>query len=531
MRLNIRTFATCCALLLYLHMHVAAQIPAGSVPATPSTMYYAGGSCAFYSSTGALLMSVNAAEAQWSCSPARAAWAYVTPTSGGYYEFPSYTTEPMREERWKLLSSFFLPTNDTIYSEYVLLDGIGSTAPLLYQPRSIVRIDNYDGSVVYTVGSDVTVEGRMIKQQSARVSSTVSVAPGKRGNGSPNGLMNTSHTSWTRVTYVPDRSTWTVPESVFPPRTVHPLPGVEGILARREPLTIQAVGMSITSGHNVSGGLVDQRNFPPAAPYMRGYCELLADELHAQGRSAVTLHNSSCSGKTIEWAANYIVPLAVPNAPDLIILDMGMNDIWGQTTPAQFRRNAQRCIDSVRKHLPNTEFLLLANMIPDTAGAGAPRDGAAILRAFAAELRSLTTQRGVAMLDMTTLSEAVFARKGVESCLANALHPNDYFARWYAQALLAFIESPATSVDQVRDVTNLTVREDVDAVALSGLPAGCRGTMSLIDLRGTIIHQTSIDALNNESTRIRIPQLSAGLYMIVVELSNGEVLRAMFHSL
>ena len=25
--------------------------------------------------------------------------------------------------------------------------------------------------------------------------------------------------------------------------------------------------------------------------------------------------------------------------PDLIILDMGMNDIWGQTTPAQFRRN------------------------------------------------------------------------------------------------------------------------------------------------------------------------------------------------
>jgi len=521
---------TLSALLFVPLSYASAQIPTGSVPATPSTMYYAGGSCSFYSASGALLLSVNAAEAQWSCSPARAAWAYVTPTSGGYYEFPSYTNEPMREERWKLLSSFFQPTNDTVYFEYVLLDGVGSTAPLLYEPRSIVRVDNYDGSVAYNLGTDVKVDGRMITQLSSRVSGTVSIIPGKRGNGSPNGLMNTSHTSWTRVTYVPDRSTWSVPASVFPPRTVHPLPGVEGILARRAPLTIQAVGMSITSGHNVSGGLVDQKNFPPVAPYMRGYCELLADELNAQGRSSVTLHNSSCSGKTIDWAANYIVPLAVPNSPDLIILDMGMNDIWGQTTPAQFRRSAQRCIDSVRKHLPATEFLLLANMIPDTAGAGAPRDGAAILRSFASELQALASQRGVAMLDMTTLSEAVFSRKGAKSCLANALHPNDYFARWYAQALLAFITSPATSVDQKSD-TALRVRQDMGAVTLTGIPSGCSGMMSLLDLRGTIVYQSTIDSNNDGSTRIRLPHLSAGFYIIVVDVSNGEVLRSMFHSL
>ncbi len=61
-----------------------AQPPAGAVAAKPNIIYYAGGKCDFYDANSNLLLSVDAAEAGWSATPARAAWVVVTPTSGGY---------------------------------------------------------------------------------------------------------------------------------------------------------------------------------------------------------------------------------------------------------------------------------------------------------------------------------------------------------------------------------------------------------------------------------------------------------------
>jgi hypothetical protein len=47
--------------------------------------------------------------------------------------------------------------------------------------------------------------------------------------------------------------------------------------------------------------------------------------------------------------------------------------------------------------------------------------------------------QGTAMLDMTTLSDAIYRRKKARDCIANPLHPNDYLARWYAQGMLAIL--------------------------------------------------------------------------------------------
>ncbi|HEV3410911.1 MAG TPA: hypothetical protein VG101_00475, partial [Puia sp.] len=44
---------------------------------------------------------------------------------------------------------------------------------------------------------------------------------------------------------------------------------------------------------------------------------------------------------------------------------------------------------------------------------------------------------GVVMMDMTTLSDAIYARKKAKDCIVNPLHPNDYLARWYVQGMLA----------------------------------------------------------------------------------------------
>ncbi len=46
---------------------------------------------------------------------------------------------------------------------------------------------------------------------------------------------------------------------------------------------------------------------------------------------------------------------------------------------------------------------------------------------------------GVVMMDMTTLSDAIFRRKKAKDCIVNPLHPNDYLARWYAQGMIALL--------------------------------------------------------------------------------------------
>jgi hypothetical protein len=47
------------------------------------------------------------------------------------------------------------------------------------------------------------------------------------------------------------------------------------------------------------------------------------------------------------------------------------------------------------------------------------------------------TAPGVQWVDMTAISEAVYADKKPGDCLNDPLHPNDYLARWYAQTVLA----------------------------------------------------------------------------------------------
>jgi lysophospholipase L1-like esterase len=238
--------------------------------------------------------------------------------------------------------------------------------------------------------------------------------------------------------------------------------------------------------------------------------------LENAGTSTVTLHNSSCSGKTIDWAARYITPLVVPNAPDLVIIDMGMNDIWGLTSPADFRRDMQRCIDSVRVHLPTTEFLILTSMIPDTTGAGAPTNGAAILRSFLPELRALESLEGVAVLDMTTLSEALFARKGIRSCVSNVLHPNDYTARWYAQALLTFITTATTSADSDTPAprSSLHVQQRGDAVVVYGVTVGAPVDVLVFDVLGHLIQEHRVIGDDHTAT-VTLSNTGSGPYFIV----------------
>ncbi len=201
-----------------------------------------------------------------------------------------------------------------------------------------------------------------------------------------------------------------------------------------QPVKIQAYGMSITAGLNVSGFAGDDKNFTPTAPYMHSYVDLLENALEAKFGSDVTMINGSCGGKMVAWIDQYCESMVVPNVPDLVMLDMGMNDIWGTTSNAAFKSSMQSCINKIKTANPNTEFVLIGNMLPDINSQGSPSNGDVLMYGFLSQLKSLETT-GIAVFDMTTLSDTIYKRKGATHCHSNSLHPNDYLARWYAQGL------------------------------------------------------------------------------------------------
>ncbi len=449
-------------ILLLFPLKSNAQPPAGAIAAKPNIIYYAGGSCKFYDINDNLLLSVNATEAGWSATPAKTAWVVVTPSNGGYYEFPNYTSNAPTCNIPQYLQPFW--KSDTIYNELVLLNGVNSTAKLMYNPSKIVSVTNYDFSQVFAQNTDYSITGNLIKQLTAKVSSSVSIVAGKKGNGQPNGLMNTKATSWTCVTYIPNRNNWN--GSSMLGYKGDKLPKTMAKLKMGQPVTIQAYGMSITAGLNVSGFAGDDKNFTPTKPYMHSYVDLLENALEAKFGSNITMINGSCGGKMVAWIDQYCESMVVPNVPDLVILDMGMNDIWGTTSNAQFKTSMQSCINKIKTANPNTEFILIGNMLPDVNSQGAPSNGNVLMYGFLTQLKSMEST-GVAVFDMTTLSDSIYARKGAIHCHSNSLHPNDYLARWYAQGLAELFNDGSTINKAAKKYYVNTTGNNTDGLTLS----------------------------------------------------------------
>ena len=133
--------------LLFINFNAIGQTPAGAVAANPNTIYYAGGSCKFYDINDNLLLSVDATEAGWSATPAKTAWVVVTPSNGGYFEFPNYTNNAPTCNISQYLQPFW--KSDTIFNELVLLNGVNTSANLMFKPQKIIAVTNYDFSQTF----------------------------------------------------------------------------------------------------------------------------------------------------------------------------------------------------------------------------------------------------------------------------------------------------------------------------------------------------------------------------------------------
>jgi lysophospholipase L1-like esterase len=209
------------------------------------------------------------------------------------------------------------------------------------------------------------------------------------------------------------------------------LPNTMQKLRAHAPLRVVAYGDSITHGVGVS-------RLMHLSPYMPPYPELFMRRLkQIYHDDAIQLFNSAQSGATSDWGARMAERMVASLDPDLVTIAFGQNDFWG-TSADHLSENVSTILRIVRRKNPRAEFLLISTLRFDPAYTARPEYWNAVGE-YAARLKAMAGP-GVQFVDMTAISEALYAVKKPKDCLNDPLHPNDFLARWYAQSLVAALD-------------------------------------------------------------------------------------------
>jgi beta-galactosidase len=354
-------------------------------------------------------------------------------TAGGMLEMKDWKIEPNTGETAERhapecdLREYLKPfwTADTIYNETVLL--YPDEGRLLFQPDRVLSVRSFGLDTVYREGVDYRIEGRRL----VRLPGSRMPFRAERSFDKKDLAWYSLQSQWVVVTYT-HHDKWSGP---VPAYKGDRLPRVLGRLRAGTPVTIVAYGMSITRGLNVSG-------YDGVKPYMPTYVDLFAEGLRWRfPRAPVRMYNAGLPGSTVNWGAQSVSSYINPLEPDLVVIDFGMNDFW-RMKPDEFGDSVRSIMRQVRAARPAAEFLLLANMKFDPEYVADSDKYKSFYTGNLAGYRDVLVSMegpGVAVMDMTTLSDAIYKRKKARDCIVNPLHPNDYLARWYAQAMLATV--------------------------------------------------------------------------------------------
>jgi lysophospholipase L1-like esterase len=318
-----------------------------------------------------------------------------------------------------------------VYHEAVLLlssDGKPASGRLLFAPSKIIAVQDYGLTTNYSEDADYTVTGRTL------ICSANSRMPRLREDEFAKGEFkwNVVGGKQVMVTYE-HQDSWHQP---FPSYLGEGLPNTLKKLKAHEPLVLVAYGDSITHGVGAS-------RLSHICPFLPPWPDLFARRLKTiYGDEHIQLYNSAQSGATSDWGKAYAQPMVAALNPDLVLIAFGQNDFWG-VSAASFASNIAAIIKTVRQRKPDAEFLLVSTLRFDPAYTSRAEYWGAVGE-YEARLKGMIAP-GVQFVDMTAISEAVYAAKKPLDCLNDPLHPNDYFARWYAQAVAAALDPAAIS--------------------------------------------------------------------------------------
>jgi lysophospholipase L1-like esterase len=313
-----------------------------------------------------------------------------------------------------------------IYNEAVLMlsrDGKPAAGQLMFQPSRIISVQDYGLATNYLEGRDYTVEGRTL------ICTAASRMPRMQAEDLLQGELkwNVVGGKQVMVTYEHD-DLWRHP---YPAFVGDHLPHTMKKLEAHAPLTVVAYGDSITHGYGES-------RLSHIRPFLPPWPELFVHRLETIYQDQqIRFYNSSQSGANSVWAKEYARRMVASLNPDLVLIAFGQNDFWN-ISAGNFAANIRDVIKTVRNKNPNAEFLLISTLRFDPAYT-TNASYWNVVGEYAKSLKAMTGP-GVQFVDMTAISQWVYAAKKPQDCMNDPLHPNDYFARWYAQSLVAALD-------------------------------------------------------------------------------------------
>jgi lysophospholipase L1-like esterase len=310
-----------------------------------------------------------------------------------------------------------------VYNEAVLMlsqDGEAAAGQLMFQPSRIISVRDYGMVTNYTEGVDYTVKGR------ALVCTTPSRITSVRDEALLKGEMKWNNLGGKQVMVTYEHAgTWNHPLPAF---VGDGLPNTMRKLKANAPLRLVAYGDSITHG-------VGESRLSHIQPFLPPWPELFVQRLKTISHDQnIQLYNSAQSGATSKWGKEYAPRMVASLNPDLVLIAFGQNDFWS-ISATSFATNISDIIETIRDKNPMCEFLLISTLRFDPSYTTNSQYWNVVAE-YATKLQGMTT-KGVQFVDLTRISEWVYIAKKPKDCLNDPLHPNDYFARWYAQCLAA----------------------------------------------------------------------------------------------
>lgn len=350
---------------------------------------------------------------------------------------------------------------DIVYNESITFipdAGTGEimSVPLLYEPTDVISVKSYDLSNEYTEGVDYIVkDGKIYLPQTSRIKPWTyddfySTNPGyyKIAWIEPEGRYihydggDYHERKQYYVTYR-HNGEWNgvVPEYAgdFLPQTVQKLE--DG-----EKLRVLFYGDSITAGGETSGcGLlateesgVGSSYSPRYNPYMSVYPKLVSENLRRHYPDCdIEYINTSGPGWSSKSAADCAQWNVYPYKADLLVIAYGMNDL--SYTADAHKANILSIIDGALEANPDTEFILVATILPNVGSAWSNNHYVEFKTAYE-EIREERSNAKIAIAPMTEIHQHLLSRKRDADMSANGInHPNDFLSRVYAQTLSAML--------------------------------------------------------------------------------------------
>jgi lysophospholipase L1-like esterase len=346
-------------------------------------------------------------------------------------EGPAYTLKEMMTPVWESL--------DVIWETAlpVSIDGMPAEAVLLGEPSGEISVRNFALDRTYRNGIDFVLKGKTIQlvENSSIPFLTYKQLYPDSADAPPKTFPSWKggYVAFTEGTFWNDRQlavTYTCSgkwEGPIPQSGEGRLLKVKEALRNGSPLKVVLLGDSISTGASASGRVGN----PPFVP---GFGELLMRHLRSRSQSEITFVNLSLGGMVSAWGVSVAPFYAAPERPDLCLIGFGMND-GKSVSAAQYIGNIQKIMAAVRSGNPDTEFILIASMLPNENWRSL-----APMNEYADALKKLESET-VAVADVWSMHEYILKTKRYCDVTGNHVnHPNDFVVRIYAQIISTLLD-------------------------------------------------------------------------------------------